>query len=218
MRGQGRQLWLGPDAGCVLLFVPGFMAPVTAYRELLEPLTDLAVQVGVLGFVPPGLGALVGRTSPQQEAARVAEVAGRIVAEGRELWLAGHSRGGQIAWRVAEAVEPTGLVVVDPVDGTGPRSSPEVTRRPPSFAVRPLIISLGEPSRCAPADLGPEQFARAAPSADLVVVPDAGHADICSGRTLAWGRRLCRAGADPAAVRRQVTDLVVAALGGVSRS
>ena len=51
------------------------------------------------------------------------------------LWLAGHSRGGQVAWRVAQ-LDPdriAGLFLVDPVDGAGrdgggPRAAAEPVR------------------------------------------------------------------------------------------
>ena len=39
---------------------------------------------------------------------------------------------------------------------------------------------------------------------------DMGHADILCGGPLRWGRRLCGGGDDPAAVRAQVTALLVA--------
>ena len=210
--GRPRALWLGAEAASCLLFVPGFMTPVEAYRDLLEPLVSPDLQVGVLGFVPPGPRALLGRVTPQREAEAVAAVAAERLARGQQVQLGGHSRGGQVAWRAAESVEPGGLVVVDPVDGQGPRTGPEATRRAPAFAVRPTVVALGEPSRCAPAALGPRAFAAADPRARLVVVDGAGHADILGGRALTRGRLLCRGAADPGAVRAEVTAVLAAAL------
>ena len=209
-----RALWLGAETARCLLFVPGFMTPVEAYRDLLEPLVSPGLQVGVLGVVPPGPRALLGRVTPHQEADAVAAVAAERVARGQQVWLGGHSRGGQVAWRAAESTEPCGLVVVDPVDGHGPRTGPDVTRRAPRFAVRPTGVALGAPGRCAPAALGPRAFAAADPRVDLVVVDDAGHADILGGRALTRGRLLCRGAADPAAVRAQVTALLAEVLAG----
>ena len=209
-----RALWLGAETARCLLFVPGFMTPVEAYRDLLEPLVSPGLQVGVLGVVPPGPRALLGRVTPHQEADAVAAVAAERVARGQQVWLGGHSRGGQVAWRAAESTEPCGLVVVDPVDGHGPRTGPDVTRRAPRFAVRPTVVALGAPGRCAPAALGPRAFAAADPRVDLVVVDDAGHADILGGRALTRGRLLCRGAADPAAVRAQVTALLAEVLAG----
>ena len=215
----GQQVWLGAQAQHCLLFVPGFMTGVDAYRGLLEPLVGPDLQVGILGFVAPGLRALLGRVSPEQEAEQVAAVAAECAARGQAVWLGGHSRGGQVAWRAAQIVEPAGLLVVDPVDGQGPRSGPAVTLRPPTFRVHPLVIALGAPGRCAPAALGPRRFADADPRAELVVVDGAGHADILSGRSAARGRRLCPGSADPDAVRSRVTDLLRRRLpGDASRS
>ena len=215
----GQQVWLGAEASDCLLFVPGFMTSVEAYRGLLEPLVGPHLQVGILGFVPPGLRALLGRVSPQREAEQVAAVAAERLGRGQSVWLGGHSRGGQVAWLAAELVEPAGLLVVDPVDGQGPRSGPDVTLRPPTFGVSPVVIALGEPGRCAPAALGPRRFAAADPRAELVVVDGAGHADILSGSSAGRGRRLCPGSGDPEAIRSRVTDLLRARLpGDASRS
>lgn len=196
------------DAERCMLFVPGFMTTPGAYRALLEPLVRDDVCVRILGTVRPGVSALAGRVTATDEAIAVAAYARDLQAQGHSVWLAGHSRGGQVAWRVAEQIDAEGLAVIDPVDGAGPRSGPDLTTRQPAFTLTPLVIALGDGGRCAPADLGPDRFAACAPRARVVTVPGAGHADITTGLALRLGRRLCGGGADPVRVRATVVRLL----------
>jgi pimeloyl-ACP methyl ester carboxylesterase len=131
--------------------------------------------------------------------------------------LAGHSRGGQAAWRAAQLLggECAGLMLVDPVDGGGgPRPAERTsTAAPVALNCAALIIGAGLGGRCAPAAVNHECFAEACPTATHVVVPDMGHADVLTGRALRLGRLLCGGGSDPAAARRQVTDLMLEFMG-----
>ena len=191
----------------MLLFLPGFATPPSAYDALLAPVRDLGMAVTVPRLY--GLDGYLGRYTAADEARDAAE----LVAGEPRVWLAGHSRGGQVAWRMASILDPAtlaGVVVIDPVDGSGPRSAPAATASPATFSCRTLIVGGGLGGRCAPAALNHEQFARAMPTAEHVVLADMGHADILCGGPLRWGRRLCGGGDDPAAVRAQVTALLVA--------
>lgn len=132
--------------------------------------------------------------------------------EGRELWLAGHSRGGQVAWRAAGAVPPDGLALVDPVDGAGPRTRPDASRTAPHGLRRTLVVGAARGGRCAPERLGHRAFAAADPRAWHAAVDDCGHADVLDGWERALGRRLCGGGREPDAARTTVTALLRAYL------
>lgn len=205
--------WGDPSGERLVLFVPGFLVAPSAYRALVGPLAGPDVEVVVPQFDGRGLRALSGHPSPREEAAELATLAPRL-ADGRELWLAGHSRGGQVAWLAAGTLEPAGVAVVDPVDGSGPRSAPDATAAAAGFSAVPLVVGLGIPGRCAPAGLGHERFAAAAPRRVHVVVPGAGHADVLTGPDRLAGRALCGGGPAPDRVRRTVTALLAAHLAG----
>lgn len=197
-------LWLVVS---MLMFLPGFATPPRAYDALLAPVHDQGVDVTVPRLY--GLNGYLGRYTATDEARDAAAlVAGRT-----QVWLAGHSRGGQVAWRAASLIDPAalaGVVVIDPVDGAGPRSSaPLVTDLPARFTCPTTIVGAGLGGRCVPQSLNHERFALAMPSAEHVVLADMGHADILCGGPLRWGRRLCGGGPDPAAVRAAVTALLI---------
>ena len=109
----------------LVVFFHGFMTTPTAYRTVLGALADERTVVVAPRMYRPGPAALAGHPTATQEAA----VGASIVDELRrsyspaELWLAGHSRGGQVAWIVAGDTTPDGLIVVDPVDGGGPKAT-----------------------------------------------------------------------------------------------
>lgn len=208
-------LHLASHAPRTLVFLPGFLSPAAAYRELLEPLAREGVaEVHVPVFYRPGLPALLGHPSVRGEARAAAALVGGLARQGRQVWLAGHSRGGQAAWLAAELVPVMGLVLVDPVDGSGPRSRATTTSRAAGFAVAPLVIGAGVGGPCAPEHLNHERFAAAAPAGTHVVVDGCGHADMLGGRAARMGRRLCGGGVDPQAARATVTELIAAHLRG----
>lgn len=199
-------------AGEVLVFLPGFMAPGSAYEALLQPIRSQGVDVTVLQWYSPVAG-LSGRYTVVDEASDTADwiKAERAEAPDEEIWLAGHSRGGQAAWRAAIRLSDTiaGLMVVDPVDGAGPRPRTKlITAVPAELSAPTLIIGAGIGSSCAPAGVNHEAFAAACPEATHVVIEDMGHADVMSGAALQWGRRLCRGGTDPARARSEVSRLM----------
>jgi pimeloyl-ACP methyl ester carboxylesterase len=190
----------------MLLFLPGFATPPRAYDALLAPVQDLGLEVTVPRLY--GLNGYLGRYTAADEA----RAAMALIAGAPRVWLAGHSRGGQVAWRMASMVDPAalaGVMVIDPVDGSGPRSAATATASPAMFTCPTLIVGGGLSGRCAPVPLNHEQFARAMPAAEHVVLADMGHADMLCGGPLRWGRRLCGGGADPAAERATVTALLV---------
>lgn len=208
-------LVLGPDRPRVLVFLPGFLTPSTAYAQLLEEVAAAGVvQVRIAVLHRPALPALLGHPSVRGDAEEAAALVQPLLQEGREVWVGGHSRGGQAAWLAAGLVPVQGLVLVDPVDGAGPRSGATTTSRPAPWGICPLIIGAGIGGRCAPEHLNHERFAAAAPCCTHLVVTGCGHADMLGGRFGAVGRRLCGGGEDPSAARRTVSALIAAHLRG----
>jgi pimeloyl-ACP methyl ester carboxylesterase len=246
-----------------LVFLPGFMTAGSSYRALLAPLQEAGLEVVVPRLYRPGWRALSGRFTVVEEAVRAREVVTALGAEGRAgpIWLGGHSRGGQAAWRCAELLAggfrdgdnqvgpppragsgsnrtiayprgsaivrlPTGnvppggdtpvlagLILVDPVDGSGRRPpGPEACAKPATFHLPTLIIGAGRGGFCAPEVVNHDVFATATPAATHVVVADLGHADVLCGPALTLGRALCGGGSDPSAGRRHVGRLMLAAI------
>jgi pimeloyl-ACP methyl ester carboxylesterase len=151
----------------------------------------------------------------EDEAAAAADLVRDLVADGSvRLVLAGHSRGGQAAWRAANLLAADvvldALVLVDPVDGGGRAPQvPTATTHPVAFTCPTLVVGAGLSGRCAPVPVNHEVFAAASPHARHVVVPQLGHADILEGRARSFGRRLCGGAVDPDAGRAAVSSLLV---------
>jgi pimeloyl-ACP methyl ester carboxylesterase len=129
------------------------------------------------------------------------------------VFLGGHSRGGQAAWRAANLLAreglPAGLVLVDPVDGAGRApTQPAATSAPAAFTCPALVVGAGLGGRCAPEPVNHRVFAAAAPHARHVVVTRLGHADVLDGRARTAGRWLCGGAEDPGPGRAAVTALV----------
>ena len=161
-----RGVQVGAGGERVLVLLPGFVIPARSYTGLVGALDgfDPGLRVVVPQLYRIGPGVLTGRYSVAQEARAAADLVAGLARSGVPVWLAGHSRGGQVAWLAAEILEqvarPAGLVLIDPVDNTGPRSA---TGRPPRFSLDPLVIGAGNGSACAPAGRNHERFATAAP-------------------------------------------------------
>ncbi|HSO03979.1 MAG TPA: alpha/beta fold hydrolase [Candidatus Limnocylindrales bacterium] len=208
---------VGAGGERVLVLLPGFVIPARSYTGLVSSLVGLdpGLRVVVPQLYRIGPGVLTGRYSVAQEARAAADLVAGLARSGVPGWLAGHSRGGQVAWLAAEILEesarPAGLVLIDPVDNTGPRSP---TGRPPRFSLDPLVIGAGIGSRCAPAGRNHQRFATAAPRRIHATVHGCGHADVLTGGALRWGRMLCPGGPDPQRARATVTALIAAHLRG----
>ena len=203
----------------LVVFFHGFMTTPTAYRKVLGALVDEGTVVVAPRMYRPGPAVLAGRPTATQEAA----VGASIVDELRrsydpaELWLAGHSRGGQVAWIVAGDTTPDGLIVVDPVDGGGPKATRlNATATPAKFESRTLVIGAGRGGRCAPDSVNHNHFAAAAPlGATHVVVAEMGHADLLDDRARRAARLLCHGHDHPDLARQTVIELMRAFLHGV---
>jgi hypothetical protein len=71
------------------------------------------------------------------------------------------------------------------------------------------VIGAGVAGRCAPTNVNYEHFTAATPTAEQIVVPDLGHADVLCGRAQALGRLLCGGSAQPEAARATVSELML---------
>ena len=187
------------------------MTPIAAYRDLLAPLAVSGIEVHLPQLYRPGLRALAGSPTIQQEAHQAAHLVSQLADSGRPVWLAGHSRGGQAAWRAAELTPVAGLILVDPVDGEGRTTQASATSRPPSFSLVPTIIGAGISGPCNPTAVDHERFA-AITSCRHLVIPECGHGDMLGGTWLAAARAVCQGGPDPTAARTTVTRVLQLAI------
>ena len=182
-----------------LIFLPGFMTSASAYLDVLQPAADAGVHIIVPTLYKRGISALLGRFSVVDEAKAAADLVRGTAATGQVVFLGGHSRGGQAAWRAAIELGPdlpAGLVLVDPVDGEGRApSAPTATLSTPACDM--LIIGAGIGGRCAPESVNHDVFAAAAPRAEHIVIEQLGHADMLCDRDRTFGRRLCPGADDP---------------------
>lgn len=140
------------------------------------------------------------------------------------LGLAGHSRGGRVAWLMCnqEPDKYAGWVGIDPVDSPmGPfQLEPPVTSTPLEYDAPTLIIgaglagySPGYPGlSCAPVGSNHTQFYAASPSpAWHIVLPDGGHLDILDDQLASsLIAALCTISEQPQIGRRVTAGLMVA--------
>ena len=198
----------------LLQFQHGFIADVDTYTELLARLAGF-------GFVIAAPQMYVGDPSsapsvPDETAAAVAVLAWvqanaddllaervtdfAVTAVAKDTGLFGHSRGGQVAWRMLfdhPDTQARAIAGVDPVDGDAPPFPPgatgeRVTDDPGAFAFRfpSLVIGAGRGGtgapgfECAPAQRNYTLFydASQAPRYE-VVASDYGHSDMTNGDT-----------------------------------
>jgi pimeloyl-ACP methyl ester carboxylesterase len=201
----------GPVAR-VIVFFPGFMLSPWSYRSLFASIVSDRTSIVAPQMYRRGPGALAGHPSPSEEAQQGMRIVEHVVATRRptEVWLAGHSRGGQVAWRVAEQVDPDGVVAIDPVDGAGRHPAAlAAAAEPAGFSARTLVVGAGLGDRCAPAAVNHEHFAAAAPPGSThVVIASMGHGDVLDDRPARAARRLCGGSADPRHERRTVAELI----------
>jgi pimeloyl-ACP methyl ester carboxylesterase len=196
----------------VIVFFPGFMVSPWSYRSLFASIVSDRTSIVAPQMYRRGPRALAGHPTASEEAEQGIRLVEHLRATRRsdEVWLAGHSRGGQVAWRVAERVGPDGVVVIDPVDGAGRHPTTlAAAAEPARFTARTLVVGAGLGGRCAPDPVNHRHFAAAAPSGSTHVVIDSmGHGDVLDDRPARASRRLCGGSADPGRERETVAELI----------
>jgi pimeloyl-ACP methyl ester carboxylesterase len=202
-----QQLLIETGSEDLLIFLPGFLCRPRNYTALLEPLGKAGLSILIPNLGKRWGAELSGRFTATDEGVLAAGLVTEHSGYGRRVWLAGHSRGGQVAWMTSEEVAPVGLMLIDPVDSDGRKIRPTATATAPRFDLQPLIIGAGLGGRCAPALVNHDAFA-AKIAATHLVLPEAGHADILNDNSRLAGRRICPGGPKPDATRASVTSLM----------
>ena len=202
----------------VVVFQHAFLSEALSYDTLLSHLASHGFIVVAPQMYAPGPRALLGDPTAAQEAQRAAEVLDWIdqqlasvsgVAARTEvvLGLAGHSRGGKVAWLLLAGDPSRALSIagVDPVDGTGGPlgNQPRVVQGTFSFEVPSLVIGTGLGGACAPAGDNHEQFYAASPGpAWHIVAEDFGHGDMLDEDAARMAGMVCSGGPDRDTARR----------------
>ncbi|MCB9853466.1 MAG: dienelactone hydrolase family protein [Phycisphaerales bacterium] len=193
---------------------------------------QIAAHIASHGFVvilprmyDAGIGPLIGMPTAAIETERAAVVLSWIPTRfdrlpGIELnnarvGLAGHSRGGKVAFGVAKAgaTRVAALVGIDPVDGTGGPggNQPRVVDGQFDFDIPTLILGAGLGGPCAPEGDNYQTFYDACPSpSTLVIATDYGHGDMLDAETAALAAGVCASNSDREPMRRLTAGLLVA--------
>jgi len=209
----------------VVVFQHGFMSRNSAYDEVLIHLASHGFVVVAPQMYQPGLAALFGNPTAAAEAERAADVLEWVSANldrvtgfpvrTDRLGIAGHSRGGKVAWLLAVA-DPTRFLAIaglDPVDGAGGPlgNQSRVVQGPFSFSLPALIVGTELAGSCAPAGDNHIQFYQASqPPAWHVVALNHGHGDMLDEADATAAAIFCSSGPDRAGMRRLTAGLLVA--------
>lgn len=211
-------------------FQHGFQLLNTAYDDVLSQVASHGFVVIVPQMYEPGIASLFAGPTAEEEAELAEAILLDLPLRFDELpaieryesgiGLAGHSRGGKVAWRVAvdQPERLRGLVGIDPVDGTGgpAMNQPRVVQGPFSFIQASLILGAGLGGNCAPAGDNHEQFYAASPMPSWhIVATNHGHGDMLDEDVAAAAALLCESNPDRESMRRLTAGLLVAFFRGV---
>jgi chlorophyllase len=199
----------------VVQFQHGFISDRRTYDEIVSHLASHGFVV-VAPQMYPADGVPLGKVGAPEEASdarRVAEWAHQAAAtimgsaaDPRPMGVAGHSRGGKVAWWLTSNLRfpARGIVGVDPVDGKGGpllSAQPEALPGPIDTAPPSLIIGMELGGACAPeGDNFRHFFDRTTAPTTLLVVKGHGHADMLDPDVTSGG--LCAEGPNRTEVRR----------------
>lgn len=210
----------------VVVFQHGFLARNSQYDVILTHLASHGFVVIAPQMYEPGLSPLIGQPSAAQEAdlatrvldwlpTHVSNLVG-VSARTDLIGLAGHSRGGRVAWRVllTDPSRAKAVAGVDPADGD-PLPFGDQTRAihgPFNFNIPSLVIGAGVTGECARAGINHEQFYSASvPPAWHVIATDYGHVDMLDEDAVQANAQFCGAGnAQREKMRRLVAGLLTA--------
>jgi pimeloyl-ACP methyl ester carboxylesterase len=186
------------DTYPVVIFQHGFGGSIKAYETISNHLASHGFVVVLPQMYGPGFQ---DAPTPEAEAVLGVQIVSwvkaninshiSVTADTDLLGLAGHSRGGQTAYRMALQLTETvkALAGVDPVDGLEIFGQSMVVTGPLTFDIPTYILGTGlgpvevggggPVSSCAPAAVGPIHFYCANPNPTwLVVATTHGHADM----------------------------------------
>lgn len=209
-----------------ILFIHGFVLNNTSYNGMLRQVASHGfVVVAPQDYMPGPLGAFLAPSFEQEATtavavldwmdAKLASVAGVPVDTSR-VGIAGHSRGGKIAWLVTrdQPARISALAGVDPVDGRGDADAAQrVAATPLSYSAPSLVIGCAKSGSCAPTGDNHVQFYAASPSpAWHVVALDYGHGDMLNddARDIGLVTAVCFSNPDREPMRRLCAGLLTA--------
>ena len=187
-----------PDTYPVVIFQHGFGGSIKGYETISEHLASHGFVVILPQMYGPGFQ---NAPTAEEEAVLGLDVISWIEANINDfipvdadtslLGIAGHSRGGQVAYRITLQLPEKikALAGVDPVDATEMSNDTPIVTGPLTFDIPTYILGAGlgpipvesGPFRipCAPAEAGPIHFYCANPYPTwLVVATTHGHADM----------------------------------------
>lgn len=222
-----------PEPCPVIVFFHGFAASADWYETVLKHIASLGFVVvapqmyppeSPLRTPPPFLEALRGAVLVKWLQAHINRyVAG--AADTGLIGLAGHSRGGQAAWRVALLLpeDIKAVAGLDPVDALAEFGQRPVMTGPLDIAVPSLVVGTGLgpeipdngslTSACAPAEIGHEIFFDCVPSpAWHAVATGYGHTDMIDEEEFTPESLvgLCPGGSDRELMRDYCAGVIVA--------
>ncbi len=219
-----------PGTYAVVVFQHGFQSRNSDYDDILTHLASHGFVVVAPQMYAPGIGPAFGDPTAAAESelaatvldwlpAHLSEASGVTVAL-EHLGMAGHSRGGKVAWGVLKS-DPSraqAIAGVDPVDGTGGPlgGQARVIDGPFDFAIPSLVIGTALGGSCAPEGDNHVQFfdASAAPAWHIVAL-DYGHADMLDEDTAVFSAAVCQSGPNRETMRTLTAGLLAAFFRGV---
>jgi len=209
----------------IVVFQHGFMSRNSAYDDILSHVASHGLVVVAPQMYEPGIGPLLGNPTAAVEA----ELAARVLdwlpgnvdaltgvrARTDRLGIAGHSRGGKVAWLAAVNDTSRFLAIagVDPVDGMGGPFGGQgrAVQGPFAFNFPSLVIGTELGGGCAPAGDNHVQFYEASPSpAWHVITLGHGHGDMLDESEAAAAALVCDSGPNRAGMRRLTAGLLAA--------
>ncbi|MFO0837181.1 MAG: dienelactone hydrolase family protein [Phycisphaerae bacterium] len=209
----------------VIVFQHGFMTRNSGYDEILQHVASHGFVVVAPQMYEPGIGPLLGNPTAAAEAELAGDVLGWISqrlqevigfdARADRIGIAGHSRGGKVAWLMAAANRERFLAIagIDPVDGAGGPlgNQARVVQGQFSFSIPALIIGTELGGSCAPAGDNHVQFyAASQPPAWHFVAVNQGHGDMLDETEAKAAAMFCASGPDRAGMRRLTGGLLTA--------